>query len=177
MSAISKAVRTAVLAKLSDPSAGFNANLATAIGSGDYGDAAAFTIDWSANSRQFFQGALGPDDIDESTPSQYPMVMLYSISSANRNLQKFTEFSGLVNIGLDFHLTWKDARVLAAFDDLGDAVEDAVFATLNARAAQTWNAPIAYNGDLAASRARLEMAGEFWRQTIAFRSSFEVDTN
>ncbi len=174
MSLISKSVRAAVATRLSSA---FNASLASAIATGSYGSAAAFTVDWSDNSKQFFQGQLHPDDLDESTPSIYPMVMLYSTSSQNQNTQKYTAFSGVVSLGLDFHLSWKSAKVLPAFDDLVDAVEDAVFATLNAASYQNWAMPVIYNGDITSQRRPLDMAGEHWRQTISFRLVFEVVTN
>jgi hypothetical protein len=173
MSQISKAVREAVHRRLSDPATGFNVNLQAV--APDY-DIRPFTIDWSENSKQFFQGFLTPDDLDDTTASRYPMVMLFAINSANQNLQKFTLFSGVVVIGLDFHLSWRAGNALKNFEDLSDAVEDAVYTTLNGTDFQAWGAPLAYNGEVQMQKRPLEMAGEHWRQTISFRLTFQVDT-
>lgn len=160
--------------RLADPATGFNANLESV--ASDYG-IAPFVIDWSDKSKQFFQGFLAPDDLDETTASKYPMVMLFAINSANQNFQKFALFSGVVVIGLDFHLSWR-ATNAKNFEDLSDAVEDAAYATLNGTDFQAWGAPtVAFNGEVQMQKRPLEMAGEHWRQTISFRLTFQVDTH
>ncbi|CAB4130876.1 hypothetical protein UFOVP130_41 [uncultured Caudovirales phage] len=174
MAQISKAVRRAVFLRLSDAATGFNAALAGVAAS--YG-VTPFVIDWTVNSKQFFAAQLHPDEIDESTPSKYPMVMLYALSSDNRNIQKFAEFAGFVSIGLDIHLSWRPAKAVPNFEDLADAVEDAVYATLNGQNFQDWGASVVYNGDVSVQRRPLEMSAENWRQTLSFRLVFEVVTN
>ena len=166
--------REAVLLRLADTTTGFNANLAAVASA--YG-VQSFAIDWSDSSKNFFRGFLDPNEIDESTASRYPLVMLYSVASANRNFQKFTLFSGDVTLGLDFHITWRPTNALKDFEDLGDAIEDAVYATLNGTDFQAWGAPLTYNGEASLSKQPLELAGEHWRQTLSFRLTFQVDTN
>jgi hypothetical protein len=174
MSEISRKVREAVLLRLSDPTSGFNANLAAVAST--YG-IQPFSVDWSATSKNFFRGFLDPNDVDESTPSRYPLVMMYAITSTNRNLQKFALFSGEVILGLDFHITWRAGNALRNFEDLGDAIEDAVYKTLNGTDFQAWGAPLTYNGQISLAKRPLELAGEHWRQTLSFRLTLQVDTN
>lgn len=175
MPQITKKVRDAVRTRLADPVGGFNAHLAAVAPT--YG-VQAFTIDWTAASKRFFQGFLNPDDVDQSAVSNYPLVMLYGLSSGNENRQKFSLFSGTVALGLDFHLTWRAGNALRNFEDLCDAVEDAVYRTFNDPAwAASYGAPLAYNGEIVLSRRPIELAGEHWRQTILFRLTFQVDTD
>lgn len=177
MSRISAVVRDAVLARLSDPATGLNANLAAVAGEA-YGLTEDYSIDWGPKSKQFFQGALLPGDVEDSVAAKYPMVMLYTTGSRNQNLQKFTLFSGIVDIAVDVHLSWRAGAALRDFESLGDAFEDAIYKTFNDSAwAASYGLPIAYNGDLQMTKRPLEMAGEHWRQTLQFSLTFEVDTN
>ena len=173
MSQISKKVRDAVRLKLSDSASGFNPVFASVAPT--YG-VNAFTVDFSERSPQFFQAFVHPDEIDESTPSKYPLMCLYTLRCVNRNEQKFSLFSGDVLIGIDVHLTWRNARVLPDFESLADAVEEAVITLFNDDALIT-PPSVAYNGGISLDRSTVTMAGEHWRKTLSFRLAFEVHTN
>ena len=175
MIGISKLVRAAVLARLSDPTSGINPQLATATTA--YG-IAPITFDLSGTSKQLFQGYVTPDDLEESTAFKYPALMLYCVSSENQNLQKSTTFAGRVEVGLDIHLTWKSGSVIPTMEDICDAVECAIYETFNAPGwAASYGAPIVYNGELTHRRTPVQLAGENWRQSLLNRLTFEVFTN
>jgi hypothetical protein len=170
---ISKTVRDAIRERLADAESGFNAVLASL--APDYG-VIAFDIDWTADSRNFFQGALHPDQLEQSSPSRYPLAVLYTMASQNRNLRKFAVFSGTINACLDVHLSWRGGNAQKDFESLADAVEETVYRVFNSPDwAPSYNAAI-YNGDLTVQRRPLEMAGQHWRQTLSFRLTFEADT-
>jgi hypothetical protein len=178
MSQISKRVRDAVLAKLAHVTVGFNANLAAAVATASYGTEQPFTIDWSAGtSKNLFIGPLAPSQIDDTTPSAYPLVSLYTVRSGQTGAQKFNLFSGEVVMGLDFHLSWIDSKARPIFDDRADLVEDAVVKTFN-DASFVPPSAVSYNGDVTLDRGPVsEGDGENWRQTLSFRLTFTVNTN
>lgn len=175
MAEISRAVREAMGRRLADAATGFNAKLAAVAST--YG-IQPFTIDWSATSKNFFRGFIDPNDVDDSTPSRYPLVMLYSITSSNDHDSMPRVFSGKVTLGLDFHVTWKQGNALKNFEDLGDAIEDAVYAVFSdGNWPQLWGAQYACQTGITLSKRPVESGGEHWRQTISFRLVFQVDTN
>jgi hypothetical protein len=178
MAQISKAVRDAVITRLADPADGLNARFA-AIAS-DYGitDPTRQSIDFAPNSKQFYRGYLGPDDIDDTSPAKYPIAVLFSTGASNENSQKFSLFSGTLTLGLDIHITWRKANAIQNFEDLGDAFEDAVISLFNDPTwAASYGAPIAYNGQISLQKTPLVLLGENWRQSLLFRLVFEVGTN
>ncbi|MGE5568543.1 MAG: hypothetical protein ACM3S5_05835 [Rhodospirillales bacterium] len=175
MPEISRRVREAVVRRLADPSTGFNMKLAAVAYA--YG-IQPFSIDWTANSKNFFRGFVDPNDVDESTPSRYPLVMLYSMTSSNDHDSMPRLFSGKVVLGLDFHITWRAGNALKNFEDLGDAIEDAVYAVFSdGNWPQTWGAANAVQVAIALTKRPVEMGGESWRQSLMFRLTFQVDTD
>ena len=178
MAQISKRVREAVILRLADATDGLNARFAAIASAYGINDPSKYSIDFATGSKQFFQGFLGPDDIESTTPLKYPLVCLYSAGSSNQNLQKFTRFSGVVTIGLDIHVTWRKSSAMQSFEDLGDAFEDSVIGLLNDPTwAASYGAPIAYNGEISFQKTPLVLEGENWRQSLLFRLIFQVDTN
>ena len=175
MSQISRATRAAVLSRLA---ASFNTNLATAIGTGAYGAAVAYTIDWSVSSRQLFQANVGPDDADVSSPDKYPLVMIYSPGTDDTNLQSRMLFSGPAPLIVEFHLSWSVESVPPS-EDQADAIQDAMFETINGTllSGTGWPSPLAYNNNMTERRSAVTMSGENWRQTVRFTLAFDVHTN
>ncbi len=166
----SKLATDKVLARLSDATTGFNSAVST-VASG-YGIDAIY-IDWDPTRTQFWPGALSPDQLDESTTSEYPMAFLFATGARNENLQKFSRFSGTVNVQLNIWLSWDSPDAIDTFESGGDAVEDTLLAVFNA-GSQDWGRYVYYNGDIAIDRGRLEMAGLNWRQRISCQLTFEV---
>jgi hypothetical protein len=178
MAGISKVVRDRVRARLADPVAGFNAALAaacTAFGIQPAPNSIDFT---DPKSKNFFQGMLSPDALDQTAPRTYPIVVIYSVGSGNGQAEKFRRFAGTVTFGLDVHLSWRKGNAIADSETLGDAVEEAVLNVFNSPDwTDAYTDPIAYNGEITLTRRPLEMAGEHWRQSHVFRLIFEVSTN
>lgn len=181
MSQISKRVRDAIVARLADGTYGFNTQFAAI--AGGYGltasQIAAFTIDWTAASKQFFQGKLSPEDIDDTTASKYPLVFLYtdSIRTPGEDARKFQVFSGDVVIGLDVWISTRAGNALRDFETFPDAVEDAVLKVFND---PSWTAvqgggQVFYNGQISADRTPVDTGAENWLQGIRFRLIFGVD--
>jgi hypothetical protein len=175
MPEVGRAVREAAVRRLADAATGFNAKLAAVAGA--YG-IQAFQIDWMDGSKNFFRGFLDPNDVDESVASRYPLVMLYAITSSNDHDSLPRTFSGQVTLGLDFHVTWRSGNAQRNFEDLGDAIEDAVYEVFSdGNWPQLWGAANACQVAISLTKRPVEMGGEHWRQTLSFRLVFQVDTN
>ena len=126
-------------------------------------------------SPNFFMGQLHPDMIEGSTVKSYPMAVLYTVSSANENLEKFREFSGRVTANLDIYLSWRSNHALHDHETLGDAVEQTLYRVFNdPEWADAYDAFV-YNGDLSVVRRPLEQAAQHWRQAISARLVCQVD--
>ena len=99
---ISSAPRAATLALLADATVGFNA-LVTA-GASTFG-VSPFTIDF-AGKFQVWQFNGTPGDLDESTPSMYPMLFCYTPASDNSHDQYGPQvFAGMSQVALSFWVT------------------------------------------------------------------------
>lgn len=177
MSQISKKVRDAVRSRLSDSTNGFNAKL-SAVAS-QYG-LTPFTVDWTTSSKQLFEARAHPSDLEKSTPSKYPLVTLYVLRARNTRENKPQLFSGFIDVVLDFHVTARGvvASALKTLQDTADAIEDAVFASLDPFSwTGAYTPPVALVGGPDLEREPVEMDGENWRQTLSFMLTFQVDTN
>jgi hypothetical protein len=173
MPQISKIARDAVRQVLADPDAGFNAAAAEAAPL--YG-IDPLAIDWDGGSRNFFQGALTPADLDRTTPAQYPYAMLYTLASRNTGEQKFMTFSGEITLALDIYLSWRKTSALSDYEDTLDAVEDVVYGVINQA---DWNPfGLVWDGDIDCTRVMLDASGgQHWRAALHFRMTFELHTN
>lgn len=142
----------------------------------DYGINRPQAIDFEdPKSRNFFQGYLHPDAIENSTVKSYPMAILYAVNSVNENLEKFREFSGRVALNLDIYLSWPSVRAIHDFETLGDAVEATLYRIFNDPEWADAYTDFVYNGDINVVRRPLEQAGEHWRQGISARLVCQVD--
>jgi hypothetical protein len=166
----SKLATDQVLAMLSNQATGFNAAFYSLASS--YG-VDVLSIDWDPTRTQFWPGNLTPDQIDESTTSEYPMAFLYSTGARSQNTQKFAVFSGTVTVQLDIWLSWDSPDAIDTFEATGNAVEDVLVGIFNSSGA-SWGGNVYYNGDITIDRGRLEMAGQNWRQRISCRLILEV---
>jgi hypothetical protein len=175
---ITKYVQDATLLLLGHPTNGFNASLAVVAGSYSVQPV---TINWGVGSMQFFAANLHPDDLDESTPSKYPMVFLHGVQSRNTHESLGRKFSGQVQLQLTFWLTHKAASASKAGPAL-EALCNAIEETCN-NLFYNGNWPQGYGASSAicippvCTRAQVEQAGEMWRQAIGFNLVFTLDTN
>jgi|SRR6185369_741748 len=166
-----KAVRDAIIAILAAPLTGFNAGLAAVASS--YG-VTPFTIDWSAGSKQLFQGYLLPDQIELSQVIVYPACVAYTTFTQNQNLEKFRRFSGIVTLNLDFYVDFRTGIEVDQTDDLPDAIEDAITGIINQ---PLLNLPsnIAWNGGIECAREPVRLLQDGWFQRCPHQLIFEVD--
>ena len=162
----------ALLAKLRY---GFNGNLqnvATAV----YG-VKPFTIDfpataYSPNTKSFIMGQIPPDDIEDFGASNATKMTMFVVQSSNQN------FSGNVQIGVDFHLSWVSSDLKQNVEVVSLAVEDAFAETIHLRSIQDWGAGVIYNGAFSAIRGSVvvpEKGQGSLRQLLAFRLGFQID--
>lgn len=168
-SSISRAVRDAIKAQLSDAVNGFNVNLAAIASS--YG-VAAFEVDWSDTSTNFIMGRIDPDMVEETSPFSYPLLTIDTENSTHDNFVKFAEFAGKVTAIIEVTLSWEQGQTIPDFASYADAVEDAMFKSMNNQAFQAWPSGVLYNGITDMSRGRIIEAGENWRQQLPFVAAF-----
>lgn len=173
MPAISKPVRDAIRDRLADPVQGFNARHAAAAGAAGV---PAISIDWEATSKQFFQGYLSPEQIEETTAFRYPAFVLYTARAANQNRAKHHNFSGLVDAYLDVHLSQTAGKALPDFETALDTLEDVLFALFSScEWTAAYTKPLCFSGQIETQRLPVAMDGRNWRQTLRLRMIFNVD--
>lgn len=181
---ITNAVTTQLIARLSDAANngadGWNA-VYNSLAPG-YGIPANMAIDFAgdtrASSKNFVLGDIDVTAWEETSAFNFPLMTLFGMRSINQNWQKFHLFSGDIDIGINVFLSWENTRVLLDFSPWADCVEEAMFTLLNrARNAnpadQDWSEEVVYNGDLELKRSPIILAGESWRQLLAFKATFE----
>jgi len=174
MPQIHRAVRNAVRDQLKDVNNGFNKKLADIASTYDIADQV-FTINFDNPGENFYYGQISEEVLDALEGPAYPLMTLFSIASGNQNFQKFTTFSGTVEIGIQVFVSWAEGRLIPNFENLGDAVIDVMYDLFNASALQSWAVPVAYNGEISCAKGPLVLAGDNWRQLLIFRLVFQVD--
>lgn len=184
MSQISNAVRTAVKTRLADPTTGFNFWLLQFASTAPYNLDSPYQIDFSDASTNFWTSNVTSDQLDESSPDEGTLLMLYTIRAAAQQgdgVQKFTMFSGEVQIGLDIELSWLSSAIPHDTESLADATEDALVKVFNSSAYYGQMSPsgsgIAYNGEFEMNRQALRTSGENYRQRLNCLLRFGVHTN
>lgn len=167
-----KAALDAVRTRLS---AHFNATMAAV--AAEYGVAAPIAIDFSAQSRQFFQGNLDPDSVTQSSIAGYPLMMVYAEAARNQNDRQAALFAGLVDVSIQLHLSWREGNAVRNCEALSNAAGDALIRLFNAMDWGLFGPPCYYNGQCALRKSRIEAGGRHWRQTIVFTMALGVDTD
>lgn len=171
MPPISKLVRDAIRARLT---VAYESTLGSICL--EYGINRPQAIDFvDAKSPRFFQGYLHADSIEATAVKGYPLAILYTVNSANENLEKFHGFSGRVTTNLDIYLSWGSPRALHDFESLGDAVEETLYRVFNDPDWVDTYTDFYYNGDINVVRRPLEQAAEHWRQAISARLVCQVN--
>lgn len=174
MPQISKYVRDALKAHLSDSNTGFNARLGVI--APDYG-IDPWEVDWSDTSTNFIFGQVDPQAFEESSVFTYPLVTIDTVRSQNTNAIKFHTFSGPVIAVIQVHHSWPDESVIADFASFVDATEDAVIACLNDRDQQVWAPNLAWGGQVAAQRGAIRMGGLGWLQSLTITCQFALNAS
>jgi hypothetical protein len=176
MSLISNAVRSAVRTRLADPATGFNPVLA-ALCLAPYA-LDAYEIDFTDSSTNFWQSYVTADNLDESDADEGTLMLLYTRRSQTPGPQpqKFSSFSGIVEIGLDVDISWASSAVPLDTDSLADATEDTLINVFNASANYgAWASNgVLYNGEFQMNRQALRASGASWRQRLECIIGFEL---
>jgi hypothetical protein len=168
----------ALLAKLR---AGFNVNL-EAVATSEYG-VKPFRIDfpvtlYSPSTPSFIFGQIPPEDITDFGATNANKVTMFIPQAANQNFEKPRDFSGLVTVGLDFHLEWLSSDMKQNLEAVSLAVEDAFAETVQIATIQNWGVGVVYNGAFSCTRGAIavpEKGQGSFRQLVAFRLSFQID--
>lgn len=177
----SNIARNTLLARLSDPTTGFNPNYILAQGNYTSALAPNMVIDFTTTSKNCFVGQIEAGQIVGSSAFTFPLVTLYSKAGANRNLEKFGRFSGPVRCYVNFYLSdslFKSNRAIHDFETWGDAVEGAMVETVNNASAavqSSWTGNCIYNGDIGFEKYPLtETTSSNWLQKISFLLTLDV---
>jgi hypothetical protein len=176
MPQISYLVRQQVVARLADPATGFNFWMAQACASQSPAPTP-FVIDFSAASTNFWQSNVTAEALDESTPDESTLCIVYGGSMENQTgtPQKFTRFSGTVEINVVFEISWPESDIPGDTDGMADATVDAMIQTFNSSAYfGAFSGGVLYNGLIRGDRGALRQSGAGWRQRCPYQLTFEV---
>jgi hypothetical protein len=172
---LSNQVRSAVSARLQDATYGYNAAIAQF--SAQLGISLP-TVDFGTDGAQYFQAYVSVEDIETDTPSKFPIILLYSVTAENVNLEKFREFAGPIAIGIEVMHSWDKEQVDPTLhEDTADVVEAAMFQIFNENwAGQSANYPpcIVYNGRMKAAKYPLQPFGDGYLLRQAFALGFQL---
>jgi hypothetical protein len=177
MPQITKAARTALVARLGDPAYGFNAAHAAIYS--EYGLTAPIAVNWTpnapANVRQLYQSYHTDKDIVAAGIAKFPIVCVYGESAVNKDDEKFHQFAGVVQIAIDFFSSFKAEKALPSADDTIDSIEDALVTCINS---QSWTAAntstVVYEGDIMFQRFAIKPDDQNWLQLLRTRLKFAV---
>jgi hypothetical protein len=170
----------ALLAKLRDPSKGFNFQIAAK--SGAY-RLKPYTLDfppdiYSKNTVNFFMGQVNPEQISDQGPVGHTRAWLYTFSSDNQNYEKPSNFSGTIRVGLDFNLEWTCSASDQNFETPSLLLEDAVSEIIQPYQAQNWGTDVVYNGAFSCQRTMVDQSSsgstKELRQLVLFRMLFQL---
>lgn len=172
-----KAARSVLVARLGDPTAGFNAAHAAIFAS--YGLSAAIAVNWTPNapvaSRQLYQSYYRADDVMQFGTPKWPLVFIYGEATQNEDDEKFDRFAGIVQLSIDFYSSFKSENALPSVDDTVDSIEDALVTCVND---QGWTAansrPVIYKGEISLQRFPVMPQAQNFMQLLRTRMKFGV---
>lgn len=170
----------ALLYKLSQSGTGFNDSLRS-VAESEY-NVKPFTIQWpgslyESGTNSFVLGKVDPEDIDTFGTTGITKVTMFVDKADNQNFEKPRDFSGMVQIGLDFHLGYLSSDMRQNFEAMMLAVEDAVAQVIQPFSQQNWGAGVVYNGAFSAIRGMVYVPKQGQgavRQLLAIRLAFFV---
>lgn len=170
---VSQQVLDAVYDRLSAAN-GFNAGVAAQAPL--YGLSPTFcVIDWSTTSNNFFMDQIDSEDLDSSAPITFPFACLYTLESKQMGLQKFAQFSGLVQCVFEVSLSWTDLRGKSRGGYYASCIEDVMLDVMNRVGNQNWPAHVSYNGNIQCRPGRTAYGQQNWKKKIGFLMTFQVD--
>jgi hypothetical protein len=170
MPQISLVALNALQARLSDSVTGFNANL-TAVAN-TYG-VDAFTVDWSNTSSNFMIGQIDPNLLEQSSSFTYPFVTIDTATVTDDGRVVSAVFAGTIALIVEVHIAQETEDFPRLLVPLGQAVEDAFFATVNnqSQLGTYMSALLTYNGKWTLQKSSIQMSGNNWRRTLRFTTS------
>jgi hypothetical protein len=170
---------------LADPAAGFNAMIGTLMP--EYPNVTdAPTVNFgTAFGEQTENFVLGPTDflaLEQTTPIKPgPCVLgIYMGTWNNRTSepvrQKFTVFSGYVNVVCEAHLSWPDVRLPKDPESLPAMIGEALVTLMNQVGAQSQYLPTTYwNGDIVIDPGPLNQnQAQHWYRKLKASMTFRV---
>lgn len=161
-------------ARLSDPVKGFNPLYASLLSSYTP-ELKPIVLDFTGPSVNFaFMQLEDADMLEQSGFVKYPFVNMYTLESANRNLEKFNKFAGQVRVGIEFWLSFPKQRQTFNYEAMPGCVEAVMYHIYNRQDDQGWQNNVVYNGNMSCRKAPLRFAGENWRQRLGFSLIFEA---
>jgi hypothetical protein len=170
---ISQRALTAVFARLSTTSNGYNAGIAAQAPL--YGlTASTMQLDFSPTSQNFYFDQIEAEDMEKTGTITYPFACLYVRDSVQTNEQKFTKFSGAVRCLLDVNLSWVAVRGTQNREAYSNCVEDVVIDVINRLDNQNWGKPLVYNGNIQCFRGRTVFGARNFVKKISFAMIFGV---
>jgi hypothetical protein len=179
MPSVSYLVRSQVTARLATQASGFNYWLAQACE--NYASRPVpYAITWTQPTTNFWNSYVSSEDLDKSsTPGDGTICLIYGVRFENMvgTVQKFTVFSGVVEIGVEFDIAWDSDEIPKDTESLADATDDAMIQTFNSSAYfGSFGGGVLWNGNIeVAARGQLRESGTGWRQRIPYRLTFEVE--
>jgi hypothetical protein len=177
MPKISKVAIGALLTRLSDPATGFNRNLELVADS--YG-IKPWAVDWDPDaSVNFMIGQVLPDLIEESSSFTYPYITIDTAGALDDSRVVSAVFAGTIPLIVDVHLSLVGEDFPRALNPLAQAVEDAMFQTLNSLEdiGVYMTAGLTYNGRWSLQKSSIQFAGQNWRRSLRFSNSVGFITN
>jgi len=136
-------------------------------------------MNWDPEGGQYFPFWSAPDQMDDSTPSVYPMVFVYGRSSFNTHRSMNRVFSGTVEIGLDFWVSSPGSTLLQAgltLETTITAIEEASNDLFyDANWPQSWGAYKCVCMPPAFNRGPIQPNGQEWRQNSRQALRFTLD--
>ena len=171
MPQISFTAINALLARLSDPVTGFNANLQAVAPT--YG-ISAYTVDWSqTTSANFLIGQVDPSVLERSASFTYPFTTIDTGAAIDDARVVSAVFAGSIALIVEVHISLEDEDFPRALNPLAQAIEDAMFATLNNldEIGVYMSAGLTYNGKWTLQKSSIAFAGNNWRRTLRFTAS------
>jgi len=170
MPQISAVALGALQTRLSDPATGFNVNLAAV--AGEYG-VAGYAVDWSRTSANFLVGQVDPNALEQSSTFTYPFTTIDTADVTDDGRVVSAVFAGTIALIVEVHISFDTQDFPQEMIPLGQAIEDAFFATVNNQdELNVWmNALVTYNGRWTLRKSAIQFAGGNWRRTLRFSTS------
>lgn len=183
MPQIAKRIRTGIYNRLSDVSTGFNPNLASVASA--YG-ITAFSIDFSASSKNFYFGRISPDIVENVSPVTdiasassilaYALLTIDSLYDRDTALVTSATFAGDVQGVIEITLSWEASQLPQNLPDWIDACEDSIYTAMSSPTNQgSWTSSgLIYDRKMQMLRGPISLAGANIRQTIQFQPMFRL---